>query len=189
MKKDITTVFLILLSTIGFGQTIFDRYANNDDVTLVSISPKMFKMLGQMSINVNDPEAQEFLDMVVSINNFKVLVSSNQMVSKDMLSWVGQQVSRNNLEELMSVKDKEADVVFYVKEGNKEDHVQQLLMYANERSSGNGNDLTFNGKTLEAVLMLLEGDIDLNQISKLTDKMDLPGGKQLKKAQQKNPLQ
>ena len=89
----------------------------------------------------------------------------------------------------MSVKDKEADVVFYVKDGKKEDHVEQLLMYANERSLGNENDLTFNGRTLEAVLMLLEGDIDLNQISKLNDKMDLPGGKQLKKAQQKNPLQ
>ena len=41
---------------------------------------------------------------------------------------------------------------------------------------------------IEAVLLLLEGDIDLNKISKLTDQMDLPGGKQLKKAQQKKSL-
>ena len=50
------------------------------------------------------------------------------------------------------------------------------------------NDIEFNGRMIEAVLLLLEGDIDLNKISKLTDQMDLPGGKQLKKAQQKKSL-
>jgi hypothetical protein len=30
--------------------------------------------------------------------------------------------------------------------------------------------------------LLIEGDIDLKQISKLTDQMSLPGGKQLRKA-------
>jgi hypothetical protein len=50
------------------------------------------------------------------------------------------------------------------------------------------NNLEINGRDIESVLLLLEGDIDLNKISKLTDQMDLPGGKQLKKAQQKKSL-
>ena len=33
----------------------------------------------------------------------------------------------------MSIEDQEADVTFYVKEGKKEDYVEQLLMYVNER--------------------------------------------------------
>jgi hypothetical protein len=36
--------------------------------------------------------------------------------------------------------------------------------------------------------MLLEGNIDLNQISKLTEKMALPGGEYLKKAGKNNSL-
>jgi hypothetical protein len=107
-----------------------------------------------------------------------------------MLKWVKQQVSKQDLDELMSIKDQEADVTFYVKEGKKEDYVEQLLMYVNERvHSGSGNiNLNINGREIKAVLMLLEGNIDLNKISKLTDQMDLPGGNQLRKAQQKKSL-
>ena len=150
----------------------------------------MFKMLGQMNLSEDDPEAQEYLQMVSSISNFKVLISSNQEISKEMLSWVNLQVSKQDLDELMSIKDQEADVTFYVKEGEKEDYVEQLLMYVNERKNEDNQNanLKFNGKEIKAVLMLLEGMIDLNKISKLTDQMNLPGGNQLKKAQQKKSL-
>lgn len=189
MKKNLILLTALIASFWSFSQSIFERYADNDEVTLVSISPKMFKMLGQMSLSLDDPEAQEYLEMVTSINNFKVLVSANQDISKEMLSWVNQQVYKENLEELMSVKDQEADVTFYVKEGSKEDHVEQLLMYVNERvSSESGKSLNINGREIKAVLLLLEGDIDLNKISKLTDQMDLPGGNQLRKAQQSKSL-
>ena len=107
-----------------------------------------------------------------------------------MLSWVKQQVSKQNLDELMSIKDQEGDVTFYIKEGKKEDYVEQLLMYVNEHKKGQNqnSNLNFNGREIKAVLMLLEGMIDLNKISKLTDQMNLPGGNQLKKAQQKKAL-
>jgi hypothetical protein len=62
-------------------------------------------------------------------------------------------------------------------------------MYVNERvSSESGKSLNINGREIKAVLLLLEGDIDLNKISKLTDQMDLPGGNQLRKAQQSKSL-
>jgi glutamyl/glutaminyl-tRNA synthetase len=187
MKTSILLITTFVTSFWVSGQSIFEQYADNDEVTLVSISPKMFKMLGQMSLSLDDPEAQEYLEMVTSINNFKVLVSSNQQISGDMLKWVNQQVLKQDLDELMSVKDKEADVTFYVKEGKKEDYVEQLLMYVNERvnSSSDTSNFNINGRQINAVLMLLEGNIDLNKISKLTDQMDLPGGNQLRKAQQK----
>ena len=188
MKKNLILLTAFIASFWVSGQTIFERYANNDEVTLVSISPKMFKMLGQMSLSLDDPEAQEYLDMVTSINNFKVLISSNPSISGEMLAWVNQQVSKQDLDELLSIKDQEADVTFYVKEGKSEDYVEQLLMYVNERVGSGSTNLNKNGREIKAVLMLLEGDIDLNKISKLTDQMDLPGGNQLKKAQQKKSL-
>ena len=63
-------------------------------------------------------------------------------------------------------------------------------MYVNERidSEIGQSKFNINGRDVKAVLMLLEGNIDLNQISKLTDQMDLPGGNQLRKAQQKKSL-
>ena len=97
--KNVTLVLIAFFSTLVVsGQSIFERYANSDDVSLVSISPKMFKMLGQMSINFDDSESQEYLEMVSSINNFKVLISGNDEVSTEMLKWVNQEVSSEDLE-------------------------------------------------------------------------------------------
>jgi hypothetical protein len=92
------------------------------------------------------------------------------------------------MEQLMSVKDPEANVTFYVKEGKRDDHVEQLLMYVTENNKNTSSKMEFNGRSLEAILVLMEGNIDLNKISKLTDQMDLPGGKQLKKAQKNKQL-
>jgi hypothetical protein len=47
-----------------------------------------------------------------------------------------------------------------------------------------GQDIEINGKkrVFETVVLSLTGDIDLRQVSKITNKMDIPGGEQLKKA-------
>ena len=107
MKKNLLLLTALVASFWVCGQNIFERYTDNDEVTMVSISPKMFKMLGQMSLSLDDPEAQEYLNMVTIINNFKVLVSSNQSISNDMLKWVNQQVSKQELDELMSINDQD----------------------------------------------------------------------------------
>lgn len=187
MKKTLILILLIITSFWLSGQSIFERYANNDDVTLVSISPNMFKMLGQMSLNLDDPEAQEYLEMVTSIKNFKVLVSSDQGISNEMLNWVNQQVLKQDLDELVSIKDQVTDITFYVKEGKKKDYVEQLLMYVNEKVDSDIEKSNFNIKDneIKAIVMLLEGNINLNKISKLTDQMNLPGGDLLRKAQKK----
>ena len=45
-------------------------------------------------------------------------------------------------------------------------------------------NIEINGKKreFETVVMTLTGDIDLRQVSKITNQMDIPGGEQLKKA-------
>jgi hypothetical protein len=50
-----------------------------------------------------------------------------------------------------------------------------------------GEDLSINGKTreVETVIVSIVGDIDLKQISKITSKMNLPGGEHLDKAGKK----
>jgi hypothetical protein len=190
MKKNLILILLIITSFWVSSQSIFERYANNDDVTLVSISPNMFKMLGQMSLSLDDPEAQEYLEMVTSINNFKVLVSSDQGISNEMLNWVNQQVLKQDLDELVSIKDQVTDIIFYVKEGKKEDYVEQLLMYVNEKVDSGIEKSNFNirDSKIKAIVMLLEGNINLNKISKLTDQMNLPGGDLLRKVQKKKPV-
>ena len=184
----VTVLIAFFSTTVIKGQSIFERYANADDVSLVSISPKMFKMLGQISIGGDDPEGQEYLEMVSSINNFKVLISGNDEVSAEISRYASKEFSSYDLEELMTVKDADTNVTFYVKSGKSDDRVEKLIMYVKGVNSEIIENSPLNGRSIETILMIIEGDIDLNKISKLTDKMNLPGGKQLKKAQRQKSI-
>ena len=181
--KNLSLVLIgFMLSLSVKGQSIFERFADYDDVSLVSISPKMFKMLGQLSVSLDDPEAQEYIDMVSSIENFKVLISGNDEVTAAMSKWAAEQLSSKDLEELMTIKDADADVAFYVKNGKSDDRVEKLIMYVNGVNPEIMKDSPLGERPVETIILLIEGDIDLKQISKLTDQMSLPGGKQLRKA-------
>ena len=160
--KNLSLVLIgFMLSLSVKGQSIFERFADYDDVSLVSISPKMFKMLGQLSISLDDPEAQEYIDMVSSIENFKVLISGNDEVSDAMSKWAAEQLSSKDLEELMTIKDADADVAFYVKSGKSDDRVEKLIMYVNGVNPKIMKDSPLGERTVETILLLIEGNIDL----------------------------
>ncbi|MDB4225987.1 DUF4252 domain-containing protein, partial [bacterium] len=159
----------------------FEKYSDDADVTYVSIKPKMFQMIAKMGINVEDAEAKAYMDMVKSITSFKTIVTDNKTISADISKWVKSR--SGGLEELMEVKDDGTEVKFYVKEGKDADHVKELLIYVNGIDKMMDDKIEINGKErkIETVVVSLTGDIDLNEISKLTDKMNIPGGSHLEK--------
>lgn len=182
-KKVIVFILaLMLLPLTGMAQNIFDKYSDDSDVTYVSIKPKMFQMIAKMGINVDDAEAKAYMDMVKSITSFKTIVTDNKVISGDIKKWVKSRSS--SLEELMEVKDDGTEVKFYVKEGKDADHVKELLIFVSgidKAMKGQGVEINGENRKIETVIVALTGDIDLNEISKLTDKMNIPGGKHLEK--------
>lgn len=185
MKKSIVlfALVVILMPLTGWAQSdIFSKYSDNSSVTYVSIKPKMFQMLAKMDINPEDAEAKEFMQMVNSITSFKTLATDDKTIAADVSKWVK---SRSNaLEELMEVKDNGVVVKFYVKQGKDEDHVAELLMFVNGLEAVmKDSDININGqkRSLETVIVSFTGDINLNHISKLTKKFDLPGSDELEK--------
>ncbi len=179
MKKQIIVILLAFLPIVTFSQDIFDKYEDSDQVTFVAMQPKMFQMLGKMSVSSDDPEAADFFKLVNSITSFKVITTENSKISNDIDVWVTTRLKSSAYEELMRVKDGDSNVKFYVKEGKDDDHVKELLMFVTGLKDSN---IEVDGRNFETVLLSLTGDINLQDIGKLTDKMDLPGGKQLKKA-------
>jgi len=184
MKNKIVVIVMaiMLMPALSMAQDIFEKYNDNSDVTYVSIKPKMFQMIAKMGINVDDPEAKSFMDMVNSITSFKTLVTDNKSISADITKWVKSRSS--SLEELMEVKDDGSEVKFYVKEGKDSDHVKELLIYVNgidKAMKGQGVEINGENRKIETVVVSLTGDINLNEISKLTDKMNIPGGQHLDK--------
>ncbi len=181
MKRFIVLLAMALMPIMTSAQDIFDKYEDNEGVTFVAMQPKMFQMLGKMSVSADDPEAQEFFSLVNSITSFKVITTEDNGIAKDISGWVTNRLNGSNYEELMRVRDGEQNVKFYVKDGKDDNHVRELLMFV----TGLKEDVEINGKKMETVLLSLTGDIDLRKIGNLTDKMNLPGGKQLGKANRK----
>lgn len=181
-KLVVFVMALMLMPAISSAQSIFEKYNDNSDVTYVSIKPKMFQMIAKMGMNVEEPEAKAYMDMVKSITSFKTIITDNKAIATDISKWVKSRSS--SLEELMEVKDDGSEVKFYVKEGKDSDHVKELLIFVNGIDKKMGeNGVTINGeqRKIETVVVSLTGDIDLNEISKLTEKMNIPGGQHLEK--------
>lgn len=170
MKKNILIVVtLMLVPLFGLSQSVFDKFEDYDDVTSVVVSKKMFELLAKFDIDVDDPDAKDFMDIATSVTGLRVFSTENKQISSEMKATVDKYLSNSQLSELMRVKDKDANVKFYIREGKDADHVKELLMFM----TGIKN-IEVEDRKIETVLLTLTGDIDLNKINTLTKKMNLP---------------
>lgn len=171
MKKYILIALIAITPLAGFSQSIFDKYEDLDNVSSVVVNQSMFRLLSKINVDIDDPEAKDFMDIAKSLNGLKVFITEDKGVSSDMNATVNKYLKSASLEELMRVKDKDANIKFYIKSGKDEDHVSELLMLV---SGINQENLKVDNRNVETVLLSLTGDIDLTKIGSLTSKMNLP---------------
>lgn len=177
MKKVVVVILIAILPVFGFSQSIFDKYEDMDNVGSVIVNKGMIDLVSKIGNLSDDAEAREFMEVAQGLQGVKVFMTEDTNVSADMSATVKKYLKSSKMEELMRVKDKDVNVKFYIREGAKKDHVSELLMFV----SGLDNvEMGKSGRKLETVLVSLTGDIDLNKIGSITNKMDLP--KELNKA-------
>lgn len=172
MKKYLVTLVLTLMPSLFFGQTAFDKYDGLDGVTAVIVNKKMFEMMG--NVKSNDKDAQQYMNLVKKLENLRVFVTSDPKITADMKATSAKYLKTAALEELMRVNDGGKTIKIYVKSGATSTKVKELLMFI----EGAGKD--------DTVLLSLKGNFDLNEISMLTEKMNLPGGDVLSKGTKGN---
>ncbi len=176
-RKLIIAFSLALLPLFGFSQSTFDAFEDMDDVSSVVINKRAFRLLEKVSVDSSDKEAQEYINMIRNLTSLKVFATESASIAAQMKSKVNSYLkSSSQLSELMRVKDKDANVKIYIKEGRNEDHVTELFMFVDGISQHMDGE-----RKAEAVIVSITGDIDLNQISKLTQEMNIQGGEHLKK--------
>ena len=129
----------------------------------------MFTLLGKM--NPKDKEEQQYVNLIKKLENLRVFVTQSDKKSDEMKSATDKYVKSSGLEELMRITEKGKSVKIYVRSGASESQIRELLMFVEGAAAKD-----------QSVLMSLLGDFDLNELSVLTDKMNLPGGEDLKKA-------
>ena len=124
-------------------------------------------------IDTKDKEGQQFMALVKKLDNLKVFMTLNDRKSNEMKLTADKFVKSAGLDELMRINEKGKNVKIYVKSGAGESQIKELMMFI----EGSGKE--------QSVLMSLTGNFDLDELSVLTDKMNLPGGSDLKKAGKK----
>ena len=167
MKKIALILTIALLPLVGFSQSVFDKFEDLEAVSTVVVNKKAFEMFSRLP--ADDKDAKEFMELTKNLTGLKVFVTEDKAIGADMKATVDKYLKSSSLEELMRAKDKEANVKFYIKQGRDADHVSELLMFI----TGLKN-VEAEGRKVETVLLTLTGDIDLNKIGTLTEKMNLP---------------
>ena len=176
MKKSLS-LFTLLLSfcVMSFGQAdaiskYFEKYVDNEDFTVVFISPKMFEMISMLEIenmvdedDVEDIDLKEVREMIGNIKGLRVLETE-----KNPLGYFKEAVNTINTKDydlLVSVRDEGENVRIWTKTTGEV--VNELFLLVG------GED--------EFVMLSFIGDIDLKKISKLAKTMNVSGLEHLEK--------
>lgn len=167
MTRLLLTVIISLAANTIFAQTLFDKFTDHEDVKTVIVNKKMFEMMSKVKVDTKDAEAQKYFDLIKNLDNLKVFITTNTKVSSEMKTSADKYLQTAGLNELMQVNQNGKNVRIHAKPSTKEAHVKELFMF-------------IEGK--ETVLLSLTGDFNLNEISTLTDHMEIPGSDDLKKA-------
>jgi len=170
MKKIFLSLILVTFCFVANAQNtaidqLFNRYANKDGFTTVSISKAMFNLFAK---DTDSPD--EFNKAVKGLESIRIL-TSDETIPKGSLNFYNE-VSKSlpivQYEELMSVKEKDQVTKMLIrKKGN---YITEFLMIG----GGNSN-----------ILICITGNIDLKSISKLSKTMDIEGMENMDKVNTK----
>jgi len=167
MKRLFIIIIAIQLIALGVNAQdnvlapLFDKYADDEAFTKVTITSKMFSLFTEFE--PEDPDTKELTEAISKLKGLKILASDSVDNARRYFKDATSQVRKSKMEELMSVRDGTDDMLFMIQEdGGK---ISELVMLV-------GGDNKF-------VAMSLYGEIDLKQISKISKGMKIDGMKYL----------
>ena len=155
---------MAVISTVSYGQSIFDRLEDMDGVSSVVISKDAFEILSKFNFD-SDKDSNEMtkvFKMIDDLNEFKTFSTDEPDIAVQMESMVKNAVKVQKLTELMRLKEDDSKVWIYVKTTSNKDLVSEVLMLVK------GIDKRTNGMS-EALIVSLRGSIDINKMSALAD--------------------
>ncbi len=167
MKKFslILSMFLLSLTMMGQGTVItkyFNKYADNEEFTKVSVSQKMFSLF--TNLEAGSPAEKEFLQAAGKLKGLKVIMADSIPNSAALYKQAVTDVNQAGYEELVSVKDARGNMLFSIKESKG--IISELIMVV--------------GGKKQFIMVSLYGEIDLKNISKIAQQMHVKGLEPLK---------
>ncbi|MEN8248535.1 MAG: DUF4252 domain-containing protein [Bacteroidota bacterium] len=164
MNRTVITLVLMAFASVGFAQNdaiskFFSKYEDDENFTQVTITARMFSLFADL--DVEDQEDQELVDAISKVKGLRIL-AKDEIEKEEAVKLYKEAfklIPEDEYDELMMVKDKDANMKFLIQEEGK--IITELLMIMHSNNS--------------FFLLTLVGDIDLKQISKMSKTMDIDG--------------
>ncbi len=177
MKKLLLLVAIFTTPAPAMDHTRFDKYSDMEGVATSLLTQEMLSMF--IESEADHPEAPESDDTFASLTALKVFTTGDERVSAQMQVEVDNHVRSAGLEELMRMKDGGANIKTYINQDKDTNKVTEFLIFitgAKGINMDSGSNINGRNREPVTILLVLTGDIDLRQISKLSQKIDVPGG-------------
>jgi hypothetical protein len=171
MKKILAIAFTLMTLTAAQAQDaiskFFSKYQTDESFTQVNISGKMFSLFTNME--ADSPEDKEVLEAISKLKGLRILRKENTSDARNLYKEAFGLIPIKEFEELMSVRDKDKDMKFYIKESGGK--ISELVMIM--------------GGIDDFMVMSIFGEIDLKQVARIGKKMDVDGLENLQKIDEK----
>ncbi len=170
--KNILYIAAIVFTVNNAVAQDFNKIGNLKNMSETVVTGEMFKLIANIDLDSKDPAMKEMKSMIDKLTEVRVYKTSNTDSASKMKGYVDGYVKSASLSQLMYSKEDGELFSFYVKKGNTDKKIRNLVMFINEG----------NKKGAESVFMVISGDLDLDQVSKITKYMNVPGQAEIEKA-------
>lgn len=166
--KRIIIFYVLAIITINLwpqspADKVFDKYSGAEGFTTVYITKYMFDLFKDVENNNVSDEMQEAISR---LNSIKILATDDDPDTKTSINLydeVMKNLPQAEYKEMMVIKEKDENVRFLVRE--KDSKVVELLLLV--------------GSPDESVMISIQGDIDMKNISKITKALNIEGMEKL----------
>jgi ribosomal protein S18 len=169
----LTIILTLIISSNNYAQKVFDKFEVQDEVSSVVVDKKMFELMSKVKVDASNIEMQKYLDVIKNLEKLQAFVTSNHKIKMDMKLTFDNYVKTGNFEELMNANENGKNTKILIKPSAQSPMVNELLMFTDGSSAQ------------ETVLLSITGEFNLNEIYRLTDKMNIPGSDKIKKISKK----
>ena len=163
MKKILVLIAFIVAPMVTNAQSFFEALEDMDGVDVVVVTKDAFELISKFkNIKIDDNEGMKVFQMIQDLKEFKMFSTENIAVATKMGNMVNSAIKKQNLTELMRIKEDDSRVKIYVKASKNKDYVSEVLMFVKGISKK-------TNKMSEAMVISLTGNIDINKMSDLAD--------------------
>jgi hypothetical protein len=170
--KNILYIAVIVFTVNMTAAQDFNKIGNLKNTSETVVTGEMFKLIANIDVGSKDPATREMKSMIDKLTEVRIYKTGNTDSASKMKSYVDGYVKSANLSQLMYSKEDGEMFSFYIKKGSTDKKIRNLVMFIDEG----------NRKGAESVFMVITGDLDLDQVSKITKYMNVPGQAQIEKA-------